>query len=29
MRCRHAEKLIFDYIDGVISETDRLGSNVI
>jgi hypothetical protein len=25
MRCRHAEKLIFDYIDGMISESDRLG----
>ncbi len=25
MRCRQAEKLIFDYIDGVISESDRLG----
>jgi hypothetical protein len=24
MRCRHAEKLIFDYIDGTISESDRL-----
>ena len=25
MRCRHAEKLIFDYIDGLISESERLG----
>lgn len=25
MRCRHAKKLIFDYIDGVISESDRIG----
>ena len=25
MRCRQAEKLIFDYIDGAISESDRLG----
>ena len=25
MRCRQAKKLIFDYIDGVISESDRLG----
>lgn len=25
MRCRHAKKLIFDYIDGVISESDRVG----
>jgi hypothetical protein len=25
MRCRQAKKLIFDYIDGVISESDRVG----
>jgi hypothetical protein len=25
MRCRHAKKLIFGYIDGVISESDRVG----
>jgi hypothetical protein len=25
MKCRHARKLIFDYIDGVISEPDRAG----
>jgi hypothetical protein len=25
MRCRQAEKLIFDYIDGAVSESDRLG----
>ncbi len=25
MRCRQAKKLLFDYIDGVISESDRVG----
>ena len=25
MKCRHAKKLIFDYIDGMISDQDRIG----